>query len=405
MGVARTSQLLMIHWYWPSLRQDVQLVLGTCEECKRRNIAFTAEDATLHPLAIMELGYRWGIDLLKLPASKAGYVRVIICVEHFSRYIVLIPLKAKSTMDTSLAVKVHVIGVFGAMAEVISDKGTEFAAEFHEMITTLGIDHRQSSAGRPQANGLAERMVQLVKKSVHKHVAELGNGLQWEMSFPNIALAYNITPQESTKIAPITVMMAQVPIMPPAIKHRFVDGINIPDNMDGDYMAAAAQLLARADLIARKLPYVQASLLTAQHRNSIRYARTHSGDYLPLRHTFKEGDLVFLFREARNQLQPRTRNPTVRITPISAEYQVTLEGHNGSTLHRHVKGLAPCHLLNVNTCIDPNAADVFEHNAIQCERCATMNDAHLLLLCDREGCEYACHLYCMNIALNRVPDG
>jgi hypothetical protein len=223
------------------------------------------------------------------------------------------------------------------------------------MITTLGIDHRQSSAGRPQANGLAERMIQLVKTSIHKHVAELGYDLQWEMALPNIALAYNITPQESTKIAPITLMMAQVPIMPPAVKHRFVDGINIPENMDGDYVAVTAQVLARAAVIARNLPYVQANLLTGQPSNSIRYARTHSGDYLQLGHTFKEGDLVFLFREARNQLEPCTRNPIMRIKSISAYYQATLEGRNGITINRHVKGLAPCHLFNVNTCIDPDA--------------------------------------------------
>jgi hypothetical protein len=289
-------------------------------------------------------------------------------------------------MDTSLAFKLHFIGVFGAMAEVISNKGTEFAAEFHEMITTLGIDHRQSSAGRPQANGLAERMVQLFKKSVHKHVAELNYDLQWEMSLPNIALAYNITPQESTKIAPITVMMAQVPIMPPAIKHRFVDSISIPDDMNGDYMAAAAQLLARAALVARNLPYIQANLLTAQHRNSIRYARTHSGDYLPLGHTFKEGDLVFVFREARNQLEPRTRNPILRIKSISAEYQATLEGRNGSTINRHVKGLAPCHLLNVipASTVRPlmysstklfNANAVLRCTTLTCYSCAIEKDA------------------------------
>ena len=128
LGVRRTQQLTMRRWYWYTLRQDVRLVIRTCEECARRNIAFHSDDPELHCLVIMELCYRWSCDLCKLPESKHGYVRCMICVEHLSRFVIIIPLKAKKAFDTALAFRLHVIGVFGLMAEVLTDQGKEFAA-------------------------------------------------------------------------------------------------------------------------------------------------------------------------------------------------------------------------------------------------------------------------------------
>ena len=52
LGVRRTQQLVMRQWYWNQLRQDVRLVVSSCEECARRNLAFTADDPELHCLPI-----------------------------------------------------------------------------------------------------------------------------------------------------------------------------------------------------------------------------------------------------------------------------------------------------------------------------------------------------------------
>ena len=49
-------------------------MVGTCEECARRNIAFTAQAPVLNPLSINELCYRWSCDLCSFPESKRGYV-------------------------------------------------------------------------------------------------------------------------------------------------------------------------------------------------------------------------------------------------------------------------------------------------------------------------------------------
>ncbi len=53
------------------------------------------------------------------------------------------------------------------MAEVLTDQGSEWLAEFHQVLERALVDHRITSAGRPSSNGASERVVQVVKQALH----------------------------------------------------------------------------------------------------------------------------------------------------------------------------------------------------------------------------------------------
>ena len=55
---------------------------------------------------------------------------------------------------------------YGAPGEVVTDRGGEFQAEFDVLLTKHEIAHRLASREHPQADGLAERMVQTMKRSL-----------------------------------------------------------------------------------------------------------------------------------------------------------------------------------------------------------------------------------------------
>jgi transposase InsO family protein len=58
--------------------------------------------------------------------------------------------------------------VNGAPAVVVTDQVHEFLKEFHDLCVHSFIDHRTASAYHPQANGLAERSVQTIKRALAK---------------------------------------------------------------------------------------------------------------------------------------------------------------------------------------------------------------------------------------------
>lgn len=78
-------------------------------------------------------------------------------VEQFSKWVEIVPLSVKNAAMSAYAFHHNVIARDGAPAEVITDGGPEFEAEFHQLLVDCLIDHRHITPGSPQGNGLAER--------------------------------------------------------------------------------------------------------------------------------------------------------------------------------------------------------------------------------------------------------
>lgn len=124
-GVTRTVAALQTDYYWCTLRQEVKTYIKGCEPCDKVRAAFTQRERQLHPLVIRGLFFRWNVDLAgELPKTRRGNKYVLIMVEHFSKWIELIPIPDRQSETIARAFLVHVLCRFGAPAEVVSDGGT-----------------------------------------------------------------------------------------------------------------------------------------------------------------------------------------------------------------------------------------------------------------------------------------
>ncbi len=94
---------------------------------------------------------------------------VLVMVEHFSKWIELVPSPDKSSEGVAYAFLNRVLSHFGAPAEVLTDQGTKFQGEFQVLCDKALIDHRTTSRDHLEANGLAERVVQTVKRALRKY--------------------------------------------------------------------------------------------------------------------------------------------------------------------------------------------------------------------------------------------
>ncbi len=94
---------------------------------------------------------------------------VLVMVEHFSKWIELVPSLDKSSKGVAYAFFDKVFSHFGAPAEVLTDQGTEFQGEFQVLCDKALIDHQTTSRDHPEADGLAKRVVQTVKRALRKY--------------------------------------------------------------------------------------------------------------------------------------------------------------------------------------------------------------------------------------------
>jgi len=99
--------------------------------CDRVKASFNAPTPQLHPLPIMGLGYHWSLDFAgPLPLTVRHNRYALVMVEHFSKWIELVPSPDKSNEGLAYAFLDRVLSHFGALAKVLTDQGIEFQGEF-----------------------------------------------------------------------------------------------------------------------------------------------------------------------------------------------------------------------------------------------------------------------------------
>ena len=78
----------------------------------------------------------------------------------------------------------RVLARFGAPAEVLTDQRREFLGSFNELCIKALIDHHTTFKDHPEADGLAERVVQTVKPRLRKYGLLEGNHRDWDLKLP-----------------------------------------------------------------------------------------------------------------------------------------------------------------------------------------------------------------------------
>jgi hypothetical protein len=92
-----------------------------CMVCDKVRASFNVPTPQLHPLPIMGLGYHWSLDFvgpLLLTIWHNRYVSVM--VEHFSKWIELVPSPDKSSQGITYAFFDRVLSHFGALVKVLT---------------------------------------------------------------------------------------------------------------------------------------------------------------------------------------------------------------------------------------------------------------------------------------------
>ncbi|KAJ9526765.1 hypothetical protein QJQ45_017485, partial [Haematococcus lacustris] len=397
-GGRRTAALLQHTYWWRGLAADAQAVVARCTACDRVKAAFNAKSPELHSLPIRALFYRWGVDLCgPFIPSRSGHKYIMVCIEHLSKWVEIIPIPNKEAATTASAFAHHVLGRYGACAEVVTDGGTEFQGAFAELLQRALIDHRTTSANHPQSNGLSERCVQTVKACLRKHCTSNRVTDQWDDALPMIALGYRCSTQESTRMTPYELLFARKPVVPPAIAERVEQPINFDDPE-----LAAELVMHRAAAVTDNMVIAMDNQAVAQHRDQLRYAMTRSGSYQPAARSFKPGDFVYLRLAAKhNMLQLEARPEIYRVVVVKDSGVAVLTGKCGTQFNEHISNLSPCHLLDLDGTIDVGLAR--PHIDHPCEVYRFTGDEAVMLLCD--GCGTGWHTYCLTPALDAVPEG
>ncbi len=285
-AVKHTYSLLVPHYHWSGMYAQVQDIIARCEQCDRVRTSFSSRQLTLSPLPIQGMFYRWSCDLVgELPQTSRGNVYIMIIIKHFSKWVELVTLPDKSSHNTNQAFLQQVLSRFGACAECLTDQRSEFRGEFQDLLDHALIDHRSTSKDHPQADGLAERMVQTCKKGLRK-ICQTKNKEDWDLALPYIAMGYRMSKHASlSHFSPYFLLFGKHPIPPSSIATQMDQVVDL------DSPATWAKVIAeKVALFKRVMPMAMENLFITQHRDTLQYTHTQGGSYKPKVRQFDVGD-------------------------------------------------------------------------------------------------------------------
>ena len=200
-GKERTLAAARVKYYWPTMRLDIDAYVDQCAKCAQH------KGTVPKPAPILEYPpptRQWdvvGIDLLQLPTSRQGSKYLLVCVDHFSRYVVLAPLKDKTASAIAHALICKLFNVYQTPRVLLSDNGAEFRnALLHEICSQYNIAQTFITTYHPASNGLVERANRKILDVLRPVVGGLLES--WEDWLSHVAVSINSSLCESVGQSP-----------------------------------------------------------------------------------------------------------------------------------------------------------------------------------------------------------
>lgn len=148
-------------------------------------------------------GVYYQVDLILLPAlknSNNNFENILTVIDVFSKKAWAFPLKTKEAREVSLNFA-KVIEESPNLKIVQTDQGSEFQAEFDELLNRNGIRHQLSKSYTPQSQGQIEKFNGTLKAAIYQHFTKYNTKVYVDV-LPSFVENYNSRIHGTTKEEP-----------------------------------------------------------------------------------------------------------------------------------------------------------------------------------------------------------
>ena len=197
-GASRMKELARSYVWWPNLDKDLEDLTTSCQDC----LALRAmpPKAELHPWEWPDRPWH------RLHVDYAGPVEgryFLVIVDAHSKWVDVYPTSGTTAKETIQCLR-HSFSRFGLPVSIVSDNGPCFVSqEFKEFCKNAGVRHITTAVYKPSTNGLAEKMVQTLKKALRTSKSAVQDTLD------RFLFNYRLTPHSTTGVSPAELMFGR----------------------------------------------------------------------------------------------------------------------------------------------------------------------------------------------------
>ncbi|XP_055633565.1 uncharacterized protein K02A2.6-like [Toxorhynchites rutilus septentrionalis] len=185
-GMVRMKSIARSFVYWPGIDNDIEDHVRRCTPCCTAGKAPVKTAPESWPIPDKPWS-RIHIDY----AGPVDGVFFLVTVDPYTKWPEVYATKTTTTRTTTKLLS-QSFATFGVPETIVSDNGTQFTSyEFQTFCEQLGIRHVRTAPYHPQSNGLAERFVDTLKRTLRK-IRSGGETLQ--EAFQTFLHVYRSTP-------------------------------------------------------------------------------------------------------------------------------------------------------------------------------------------------------------------
>lgn len=229
LGVYKTIHKIRKEYFWDGMNKDISNYVKKCNICalskpaRDSHVGKLISDVPTTPMNKLYIDYSG-----PYPRSRSGNTMLLICVDSFSKYVWMFPMRRALASTTVNILENSVFKDFGTVLNLVSDNGPQFRSRlFKNMCFKRGINHITTTEYHPQSN-LAERYLRNLHSALIAYHAD--DHTRWDENLSWIQFAFNSARHEGHKTTPFELMFTYKPNHPLAAFWHIND--LLPDKTD-----------------------------------------------------------------------------------------------------------------------------------------------------------------------------
>lgn len=202
IGYEKLLGKIQKRFFWPGMATSIRKFLGTCatcKECKPANISQHPEMGrqrlSTKPFQILAIDF-----IQSLPRSKAGNTHLLVLMDLFSKWTMLVPVKKISTSGIKKVLEEQWFLRYSVPEILISDNASSFLSkDFKNFLEYYKVEHWANARHHSQANPV-ERLNRTINSCIRTYVK--GNQKTWDTKISEVEHTLNNTIHASTGFSP-----------------------------------------------------------------------------------------------------------------------------------------------------------------------------------------------------------
>jgi hypothetical protein len=195
LGVRKTLYKIRQSFIWKGMDSDITTRVRACSICglskpaQNTHYGMLSSDVTSRPLEKIFIDF-----VGKLPRSKNGNTYALVCVDAFTKFVWIFPVREASTATTVRALN-SIFATFGLPEILVSDNATQFTSRnFRRFCFARGIRHVTTTPYYPHLSH-AERFNRNLRAALIAYHHQ--DHSQWDENLTWLQFAFNSAHHDS----------------------------------------------------------------------------------------------------------------------------------------------------------------------------------------------------------------